>query len=90
MISSEPLESCNAYFLISLEVYEYKDNKKQKKFVGIKAEFVIEAVKDLSFNVEPAKPGCAELMQKYVIDFDKDFSVYTQKVKIRVQFKLVC
>ena len=32
----------------------------------------------------------AELMQKYVIDFDKEASsVYTQKGKFGVQFKLV-
>ncbi len=31
----------------------------------------------------------AELMQKYVIDFDKEASVYTRKVNSEVQFKLV-
>lgn len=91
-IDFEPLE--NHAMLISdfSEVYEYKDNKKTEKIRGYKAEFVIAdgEAKGLRFNVEfPSLPD-AELMQKYVIDFDKEASsVYTQKGKFGVQFKLV-
>lgn len=92
-IDFEPLE--NHAMLISefAEVYEYKDNKKTEKVRGYKAEFVIAdgEAKGLRFNVEfPVLPVGAELMKQYVIDFDKDASsVYTQKGKFGVQFKLV-
>ncbi len=52
-----------------------------RKVRGYKAEFVIWMEKQkVSFNVEFQVTRC-ELMQKYVIDFDKETSsVYTQKV----------
>ena len=92
-IDFEPLE--NHAMLISdfSEVYEYKDNKKTENVRGYKAEFVIAdgEAKGLRFNVEfPKLPAAAELMNQYVIDFDKEASsVYTQKNKFGVQFKLV-
>lgn len=91
-IDFEPLE--NHAMLISefSEVYEYKDNKRTEKIRGYKAEFVIPDgdAKGLRFSVEFRKLPSAELLQLYVIDFDKEnSSVYTQKGKFGVQFKLV-
>lgn len=91
-IDFEPLE--NHAMLISefSEVYEYKDNKRTEKVRGYKAEFVIPDgdAKGLRFSVEFRKLPSAELLQLYVIGFDKEnSSVYTQKGKFGVQFKLV-
>lgn len=75
------------------EVYEYKNNTRSDKVRGYKAEFVIaegEAM-GIRFAVEFEKvPKEAELMHKYVIEFDEEnSSVYASKDKFGLQFKLV-
>ncbi len=74
-------------FSISLEVYEYKDNKKQK-VRGMVPSSSLQMEKQRLPNVELKKQADAELM-KCVIDSDKEalLGAY-QKGKSESEFKL--
>lgn len=74
------------------EVFEYKDDTKTDKIRGYKGEFVIAQgpATGVRFNVEFEKLPNAELMHQYTIEFDEEqSSVYTNKKKFGLQFKLI-